>query len=170
MKQVGILRHAKSSWDDPRVADFERPLKPRGIRAARRMGEELRRRDIAFDCALASPARRVVETIAHFEQGYGGPVDARFDPRLYEASALTLWQTMRSAPEQATRLLLVGHQPALQQFGAMLCSQDQPLYGPFTGDFPTAAFALIEVDAASWAAIEPATGRILLYLKPRELD
>lgn len=170
MRRLGLLRHAKSSWEDPRLADFDRPLKKRGVRAARRMGEELSRAGVAFDAVFASPARRVVETISCFEQGYGEPLGARFEPRLYESSPVSLWQAMQSASDEAKRLLIVAHQPALQTFAALLCSKEQPLYGPLTDNFPTAAFVLIEFDSDRWAEIEPGTGRILLLLKPRELD
>src|SRR5438270_11440826 len=85
VKTLALLRHAKSSWDDPNLDDFDRPLAPRGMEAAKRVGNELKRRKLAFDLVLASPARRVTETIAEVEKGYGETLNARFDPRLYGA-------------------------------------------------------------------------------------
>ena len=68
MKIVGLLRHAKSSQDERGLADIDRPLTPRGVRAAERMGVELRKRGAKFDLVLASPARRVIDTIDSFER------------------------------------------------------------------------------------------------------
>ena len=71
MKRLIVLRHAKSSWDEPNLDDFDRPLNARGWKAARRMGTELKRRDMQFDLALASPALRVRETLNGLADGYG---------------------------------------------------------------------------------------------------
>lgn len=169
MKRLGLLRHAKSSWDDSGLTDFDRPLTARGEKAARRMGMELRRREIAFDQVLASPARRVVDTIARFETGYGNLPPIRFERRVYAADNPTLVDIVRGADDDAGRLLLIGHNPGLAELAALLADKNEPLYGPLSAHFPTAAFALLELPATRWADVAPGMATILEYLKPREL-
>ena len=170
MKRLGLLRHAKSSWADSEICDFDRPLKRRGIKAAQEMGHELRRREVAFDLVLASPAKRIVETLACFEQGYGRSLGSRFERGIYEASALSLWQIIERASNGADSLLLVGHQPGLQALATMVASRSDPRHREIRDYFPTAAFAMIAFDADDWRGIEPGTGRVELYLTPRALE
>lgn len=170
MKRLGLLRHAKSSWAEPGLADFDRPLNRRGERAAERMGEELRRRGIAFDGLLASPARRVTQTIARFETGYGPLPEPRFERSLYAAECLALLGAVRATDDAAESLLLVGHNPGLGDFAALLAAEDDPWFGAVAAHFPTAAFVALDLPAERWAEVEPGTGRIALYLKPRELE
>jgi len=169
VKRLGLLRHAKSSWADTELCDFDRPLKKRGIKAATAMGEELRRRDVSFDLVLASPARRIVETLACFEKGYGRSLESTFERGIYEASALTLWQIIERASNGSDSLLLVGHQPGLQALATMIASRSDPRHHEIRDYFPTAAFTMIAFDADDWRNIEPGTGRVELYLTPRVL-
>ncbi len=100
MKRLTILRHAKSSWDDASLADFNRPLNDRGWKAARRVGRELKRREIHLDLCVASTAARVRETLDGLVEGYGKPdFEIRFEPRIYEASLATLLEIVRGLPE-----------------------------------------------------------------------
>jgi phosphohistidine phosphatase len=170
VKRLGLLRHAKSSWADPELCDFDRPLKKRGIRAAKEMGEELRRRDVGFDLVVGSPARRIVETIACFEKGYGRSLHSTFDRDIYEASALGLWQLVERASNGSRSLLLVGHQPGLQALATMLAARSDPRHHEIREYFPTAAFVLIAFDADDWRNVEPGTGRVELFLTPRALE
>ena len=170
MKRLGLLRHAKSSWADSDLSDFDRPLKKRGIKAARAIGEELRRRDVEFDLVLASPAQRIVETVARLEEGYGRSLDSRFERGIYEASALSLWQIIERASNGSDSLLLVGHQPGLQALATMIAARSDPLHREIRDYFPTAAFAMIGFKTDDWRKIEPGTGRVELYLTPRALE
>src|SRR5947199_3332132 len=124
MKIIGLLRHAKSSRDDPQLADIDRPLTPRGERAAELMGAEFRKRDAAFDLVLASPARRVIDTIRSFEKGYGKPLEPTYEPVLYENSATTLMNMLVDIGDAAERILLIGHNPSLQNLGTMLAKPE----------------------------------------------
>ncbi len=126
MKRLALLRHAKSSWDDPALADFDRPLNARGVGAAAAIGAEMGRRGLAFDLVLASPARRVVETLEHLEAACGEALEPRFEQRIYQATAASLLDVLRAVDESARRLLLVGHNPGLQELAAMLASPDDP--------------------------------------------
>src|SRR5690242_4325982 len=107
MKRLAVLRHAKSSWDDPSLDDFNRPLNGRGWKAARRMGRELTKRKMHFDLVLASTAARVRETIDGVQEKYDFDAPIRFEPYVYEASEATLLSQVRRLPEDAESALLV---------------------------------------------------------------
>lgn len=168
MKLLALLRHAKSSWGDPNLADFDRPLNARGIKAATRIGAEMRRLDLSFDLVIASPATRVRETLSNLEDGYGATFNVRFEPRIYEASSHSLLGIIRDV-DDADRLLLVGHNPGFQQLASAITSSGDPLHAKVANAYPTAALLVTELPARSWREIEPGTGRILSFLKPREL-
>jgi phosphohistidine phosphatase len=169
MKTLALLRHGKSSWEKPELRDFDRPLKRRGREAAALIGAEMRRRGLAFDLVLASPARRVVQTIAHLEKGYCAPLEPRFEPDIYESSSRVLLRILRDIDDGEHRLLLVGHNPGLQGLALSLAAPDDPLCRRVADHFPTAALVLMELPAKRWSEIEPGSGRIVDYLKPREL-
>jgi phosphohistidine phosphatase len=170
MKIVGLLRHAKSSRDDPHLADIDRPLTPRGVHAAELIGAEFRKRDAAFDLVLASPARRVIDTIRSFETGYGKPLQPTYEPVLYENSAATLLNILAGLGDEAERILLVGHNPSMQTLGTTLANPEDPLYADLADHFPTAAAVLIELPVDHWTDVRPRAGRIIWLLKPSDLD
>jgi phosphohistidine phosphatase len=169
MKIIGLLRHAKASRDDPHLADIDRPLTERGVRAAELMGAEFRKRDAAFDLVLASPARRVIDTIRSFEKGYGKPLEPTYEPVLYENSATTLLNMLVDIGDVARRILLIGHNPSLQNLGTMLAKSEEPLHSQLD-HFPTAAAVLVELPIDHWSDLGTGAGRIDWLLKPNDLD
>lgn len=168
MKVLTLLRHAKSGWDDPALRDFDRPLNPRGRRAAATVGREMRRLGVGFDRVLASPARRVVQTIEAVEQAFG-PLAARYDERLYLASPETLVQVAREMDDEVGRLLLVGHNPGLEDLVLRL-SVDGPLRSEAALKYPTATLAEMCFDVASWRQLREGTGILARFIRPRDLD
>ena len=170
MKTLALFRHAKSSWDDPQLADFDRPLNGRGRKAAFRMGREMRQRRLHFDLVIASSAMRVRETLVHAQEGYGSPFEVQYEPRMYGASSGVIFEIMQAADDSVGRMLLVGHNPGLQEFAGAITAGDDPLHSQVAGHFPTAALLIIELPARSWRDVEPGSGRISNYLKPRELE
>jgi len=170
MKILTVLRHAKSSWDDSRLDDFDRPLNDRGWKAAHRMGGEFRQRGLRFDLVLASPAARVRETIDGLREKFELDVEIRFEPEVYAASEERLLQVVRAISEDAQRVLLVGHNPGLEQLVAGLTRDDDPTRDRVSEKFPTAACAQIELPADRWTDVEPGTGKIVALILPKELD
>lgn len=169
MKTLALLRHGKSSWDDPALRDFDRPLKRRGREASQLIGKELRRRDLEFDLAIASPARRVVETIEQLEKGFGEPLQVRFIEDIYGHSANGLIEILRNLEDKAERVLLVGHNPGLQELALALATDTDPVRTAVAGHYPTAALALLELSLQSWTGLQPGTGRIADFLRPRDM-
>ena len=172
MKRLTILRHAKSSWDDPQLADFNRPLNNRGWKAARRMGRELKRRDIHFDLCLASTAARVRETLDGLMETYGEPrFEIRFEPRIYEATVATLLDIVHELPDNASAPLLVGHNPGLENLILKLSSEDSSGFRARVAEgYPTAALAVIELPSQRWSDMDSGSGEIVELILPRELD
>jgi phosphohistidine phosphatase len=136
MKTLTLLRHAKSDWDDTVQRDFDRPLNTRGRRAARTVGREMKRLGLAFDLCIASPAVRVRETLGEVEAAFGALAPS-FDQRIYLADPDALLELVRSAPEVAGSLLLVGHNPGLEMLALSLAAPGiSPMRGELVRPYP----------------------------------
>ena len=170
MTLLAVLRHAKSSWDDPSLKDFDRPLNERGRKAARQMGRELKQRRVRLDHVIASPALRVRETIDGVAKGYGDRWDVQFEPQIYEAGVEGLFRLVRSIPEHFHAPVLIGHNPTVQQLVLKLTRDDEKgLRGKVAAKYPTAALALIELPAPRWDEVQPESGTIVELILPRDL-
>jgi phosphohistidine phosphatase len=169
MKTLTLLRHAKSGWDDPVARDFDRPLNPKGQRAAAAVGRNMRAMGLAFDHVVASPAVRVVETLDHVASGYGSDLAPHWDPRIYLASAATLLELVRELPDAADSVLLVGHNPGLEELVLMLVP-DGTLRDDVERKFPTASLAEMRFEIASWTEVAAGRGALARFVRPRDLD
>jgi phosphohistidine phosphatase len=169
MIRLSLLRHAKSSWDDPVERDFDRPLNGRGRRAATRIGRALREEGLAFDKVIASPALRVRQTIEGVEEGYGQRLHPAFDKRIYMASSLTLLELAQELGHGAQHMLLVGHNPGLEDL-VLTCAEPSPLRDQAAEKYPTATLATLEWPAESWPAITEGGADLTRFIRPRDLD
>lgn len=171
MKRLAILRHAKSSWDDPGLDDFNRPLNERGWKAARRMGRELRKRGLKFGLVLSSTAARTRETIDGVGEHFGFDAPIEFVQELYLASEGTLLETIRGLNDEVKAPLIVGHNPGLEQLVTGLTRDDsRGLRRRVAGKFPTGALAILELPVHHWSEVAPGTGEIVELILPKELD
>jgi phosphohistidine phosphatase len=171
MKRLAILRHAKSSWDEPALDDFNRPLNERGWKTARRLGRELARRGIKFDLVLSSTSARTRETIDGIQQHYDFKAPIKFEQQLYHASERQLLTVIRALDDAVTAPLIVGHNPGLEMLIAELANDDRKgLRQRVAGKFPTGALALIELQVKRWAEVEPGSGEIVELILPKDLD
>jgi phosphohistidine phosphatase len=169
MKRLYLLRHAKSGWDTRVARDFDRPLNRRGHKAARAMGREMHALGLAFDRVLASQAARVVETLEGLADAWGHDPGAEADPRLYLASASTLLGIVRAAGDEHKSLLLVGHNPGMEQL-ALLLTQSGDLRDLLAEKFPTGALAEIALPISSWTDVGEGQGKLTRFIRPRDLD
>jgi phosphohistidine phosphatase len=168
MRRLILLRHAKSDWPDG-VADPDRPLAPRGQEAAPKMAAYLAAQGLLPDRVLVSPARRTQETWALVAESV--PARAETVPEIYEAPPERILAAIRRAPEEAGTLLVVGHNPGIGELAAALVGEGpRKLRARAAGEFPTAAFAVIDFEGESWAALEPGTGRLERFVRPRDID
>jgi phosphohistidine phosphatase len=169
--RLGIMRHAEASMDASAARDFDRALNERGRRAAERMGRELVQRGFHFDHVLASPARRVRETLDCLSAGYGALPVIRFEDILYGAGEGHLLAAIKALPEDVRAPLIVGHNPGLHSLVFGLAGDgDHRLRTSIAAGFPAAAFAAIQFAKPQWSEVAPGAGHLCAVVLPRELD
>lgn len=161
-KRVLLLRHAKSSWDDPALADHDRPLAPRGRKAAKLIGAHLRHEQISITLVLCSSARRARETL----ELVAPSGEVRIESELYGASADQLLERLRHVPDEADAVLLIGHNPSIQDLAVDLSADGGELA---RRKFPTCALAMLTL-SGPWHALEPRHAELLAFVTPRELS
>ncbi len=168
MKTLTLLRHAKSGWDDPSLADVDRPLNDTGRRAARTMGRHLAREGTVFDRVVASPAVRVAETLSAIEAAYGRSLAAVVDKRLYLASPTEIMAVVGEQPDTVDHLLVVGHNPGLEELTLELAAESDAR-DTAEAKFPTATFARLTWDGG-WASPGRGGATLACFTRPRDLD
>ncbi len=171
MKTLTLLRHAKSGWDDKVVRDVDRPLNGKGKRAAAIVGRHWRGLGLSFDHVVASPAVRVAETIEDLVGGYGESLTPVIDRRIYLASAVTLLDVIHELPESADHVLMVGHNPGLEDLVLMLVPDDatDSLRDTVEEKFPTASTAELTFSGA-WSDVAQNGATLTRFIRPRDLD
>jgi phosphohistidine phosphatase len=167
MKRLSLLRHAKSGWDDPALADFDRPLNARGREAARAMGRAMRELGLSYDRVVASPAARAAGTIEELGESYG-PLDPAWDERLYLAAPDRLLEIVRATGDAYGSLLLVGHNPGIERL-ALLLSRGGPLHDSVALKYPTGALAEIDFPVECWRDVAEGEGTLVRFVRPRNL-
>jgi phosphohistidine phosphatase len=161
MRILYLLRHAKSSWNDSSLSDFERPLKVRGEEAADQMGLILAAKKAAVSALIVSPAVRTRQTIEIVLRQARLGVEPHFDQRIYDASLSTLVQVVAEIEDEKKSAMLVGHNPGMEEMLAFLTHE--------TRHMPTAALARISLDCASWKQVGRGTGKLDWLVTPRDL-
>ena len=167
MLRLMLLRHAKSSWPSG-VQDAERPLSERGETAARVMGNYMAHHSLFPDRVLCSPARRTRDTWTSLSAQWPPVTDATFDARLYDATRHGILSLVRSQDRALRSLLLIGHNPGLQEAAELLIAAgDVELRERLREKFPTAALAVIDFAADGWNRVHERSGRLDRYVTPR---
>lgn len=171
MKCLLLLRHAKSSWDDLTLEDWQRPLAPRGRQAAPRMGREIALRGWRPQRVLVSPARRAQETWNLVAPELPDRPEGVETPQLYGASQDAVLRRLRHLPEDLSCVLLVGHNPQLESLAHSLAGRgsDAQALAQIQAKFPTAALAVLAFDAP-WRRLARRGARLTHCLKVKALD
>ena len=162
-----LLRHAKSSWENPTLADHDRPLASRGRRASRVIADHLRRQRITPTLVLCSSSARTRETLERISATLGDEIEVRIEEDLYTASASDLLDRLRDVDPGADSVMLIGHNPALQNLALSLAGNGVDLRR-LTEKFPTAALATLTFQC-SWGGLTPGAAELVAFLTPREL-
>ncbi|EGD58974.1 putative phosphohistidine phosphatase, SixA [Novosphingobium nitrogenifigens DSM 19370] len=172
MKTLALFRHAKSDWSDARARDFDRPLNERGQRGAIAMGRHIRNGRWRFDRIIASPAVRVAETIETASRAWGRAFPVEWDRRIYLASSATLIDLLREMDGDPESVLMVGHNPGLEDLIFDLVPDDgsSPLREIVERKFPTATFAVLELAIDRWEDLDLGCARLVELTRPRDLD
>ena len=169
-KTVLLLRHAKSSREDPELADFDRPLTGRGRRDAPRMGSWMREAGLKPDLVLCSDAKRARQTWAGLSETLGCAAPVLFERGLYMASAKALCRRLQRLAGAVGSVLVIGHNPGLEEVAQALADGKGEALERLQRKFPTAALARLEFEIADWARLEPGTGRLSLFMTPGHLE
>ena len=167
MKRLYLLRHAKSAWDDPALRDRDRPLAPRGRKAAKRMARWAKKHDVRPQLVVCSNAVRARQTLQGVLPGLGDPT-VWVEVTLYAARAETLLARVRALPEEVDEAMLVGHNPGLMEL-LLLLAVPGPLRDRARENLPTGALAQLETDVGVWADVAPGTATLTELVLPREL-
>jgi phosphohistidine phosphatase len=171
MLRLMLLRHAKSSWKEPQIADRERPLAERGRVAAPLIGRYASEHGLVPERILYSPASRARETCELFAAALDHPVAADAVEELYDfGDGRALLDVARRRGGNAGSLMLVGHNPSLENLARMLAvSGDPDMLADLQLKFPTAALAVIDCRAKAWPELRPGCGTLAAFIKPRAL-
>jgi phosphohistidine phosphatase len=161
MKTLLLLRHAKSSWKEPGLSDFERPLNGRGLKAAPLMGRFLRRQNLPPDLILSSPAKRASQTTRLIIEAMKLAAEPEFDEHIYEASVGDLIEVISEIEDGANVVLLVGHNPGLEELLEFLTGEARQMQ--------TAALAHLTLNIDKWSETRGRAGRLQWLVKPKEL-
>ncbi len=175
MRQLLLLRHAKSSWDRPDLDDAARPLNARGQRAAPLMGRYISGRGLVPDLVLCSTAVRARQTLelvtAEWETVGDTETKVTMRSSLYLASAGELSSMVRRMDDEAERVMFIGHNPGMAAFARLLSEEGDPEgLKAMAAKFPTAALAVIDLDISSWKNTAPGTGVLQSFVRPKDLD
>jgi phosphohistidine phosphatase len=167
--RLHLLRHTKSSWAEPPLDDHERPLAPRGRRAATALAEHFGRVGAAPRLVLCSSARRAVETLDHVRSGLPAGLPVSIEMELYGATEHALLERVRQVPEETAVVLVVGHNPGLEDLARGLVDGGDPrLLDRLRTKYPTGALATV-VFPGTWRALDWGRATLDAFVVPSDL-
>jgi phosphohistidine phosphatase len=162
MKKLYLIRHAKSSWKDPDLEDFHRPLNKRGKRDAPFMGKLLKTREVAPDIMVSSPAKRSRKTAEAVAREIGYPQEKIvWEELLYASSSDSVLHVIRKLDDAVEQAVLIGHNPSFLDAANLIA-------GETIGHFPTAAAAGIELGLDSWKDVSAESGKLIFFEYPKK--
>lgn len=172
MKTVLILRHAKSDWGNPDLADIERPLAKRGLEEAPRMGEVLALSKSAPDKILSSPAKRAKQTAEMVAKACGYRQAIQWEESFYGGNSFALIKALQNLSDTVERVLLIGHNPVLEETVAIL---GEPAFSRGADEendgwaikLPTAGLVCLSFGIDSWDDLEPGQGVLQWFITPK---
>ncbi|HEU4508152.1 MAG TPA: histidine phosphatase family protein [Pyrinomonadaceae bacterium] len=159
MKTLYLLRHAKSSWNDSSLRDFDRPLNERGKADAPVIGKHLASENLSHPLVICSPAVRTRETAELVLTNANLHVEPRFDDRIYEASLRDLLQVVSDLDDEKQTAILIGHNPGFEELLSFLTGETRPM--------PTCALAKVVFDVVSWKDIKANDGTLESFVTPK---
>ena len=162
MKTIFLLRHAKSSWENSHLADFDRPLNTRGLETAPFMGKIIYKNEFQIDLIICSPAKRAQQTAILVKETANITGEIEYDDRIYEASPRQLLEIVSEIDEKEESAMLVGHNPGFEGLVHFLTGEIQPM--------PTAALAVIDLTIERWNEINADCGSLRILFRPKAME
>jgi phosphohistidine phosphatase len=170
MLTLSLLRHAKSSWEDASLEDFERPLAKRGESAAPRMGRFMAEQGLAPQLVLCSPAVRARQTLDLVLPHLSGGPTILYEDNLYLAAPTVLLKRLRKVAGEVRHVMIVGHDPGMHGLAVELAGAgDAEMLRALAAKFPTAGLAVIRFKARSWTKVGRGAGQLELFMTPKML-
>jgi phosphohistidine phosphatase len=167
MKTLYIVRHAKSSWEEESLSDFERPLNDRGKRDAPSMAKRLKERDVVPDLMLSSPAKRALSTARRMAKVLEyNKENIKTDRRLYHADAEMIISVLQETRQKHNTVLVFGHNPGLTDFVNAMMSENKMLID----NVPTCGIVAFQIPIDDWRELKAKTGKMLLYDYPKNAE
>lgn len=172
MLQLLLLRHAKSSWDEPGLEDVQRPLNERGRKDAKSMGETMAELGLAPNLVLCSPAERTRQTWDLLRASLAKSPPAIFEAALYDfGMGDGLQETIAEQGGVATSMLVIGHNPSIENLAIRLCDRDSgKLRERMEKKYPTGALAVFALPITNWGQLSPGLGRLTHFIRPKDLQ
>jgi phosphohistidine phosphatase len=162
MKTLFLLRHAKSSWEDPELKDFERPLSARGLKDVPVMASRFKEKENSVDCIICSPANRAKSTAQIMAKNIGFPLDDMIsNPELYFAGTGMFLKAASLVDESCESAMLIGHNPAITEFANTMANAD-------IDNIPTCGLVLLSLPIENWSDIEFGTATLLDFDYPKK--
>lgn len=166
MKYISIWRHAKAERPEYYSSDFERPLTERGLKDAARMSALIAHLEPTVDLILSSPSARTAQTVQALSAQIKGAIDPLWNEAIYLATADTLLSLLKALPENVRHVVLVGHNPGLEELASGLCgSAPEDVFVRM----PTAALAHVVIEAEHWSMLRWGGGQLKLLVTPKAL-
>lgn len=169
MKSIFLLRHAKSSWKDETLDDFDRPLSKRGREAATAIGRYMTAEALAPAQILCSPSRRTRETLERLQKHYSAAVPVRFEKQLYLADAPVLLRRLKRLNDALASVMLVGHNPGLEALAFLLLDDAGRKHKHLSEKFATGALAAIATGVEHWSALKPGCATLHSFARGKDL-
>lgn len=170
MLTLSLLRHAKSSWDNPGLGDFDRPLNERGSEAAPRMGKFMAKNAIVPDLVLCSPSVRTRQTLELVLPHIDPAPTVAYEDAIYLGAPAVLLKRLRKVEAKVAHVMIVAHDPGLHHLAMDLSGSGDPeLLELLAKKFPTAGLAVIVFDGNAWSKIRSGAGRLQTFMAPKRL-
>ena len=170
MLTLSLLRHAKSSWSNPMLEDFDRPLATRGQKSAPRTGAFIAERGLIPDLVLCSGSARTRETLSLAMEGWEARPEIAYDDALYHATVPALFAALHAAPNEKLHVMIVGHNPGMHSFALQVVGSGAPkdLHALAHG-YPSGTLSVITFQKTQWRQIKPGDGHLTLLVSPKDL-
>lgn len=168
MKLLYLLRHAKSSWDDSDLADRDRPLSPRGEKAAKKMRRYIREAGVAPALVLCSPALRARQTLELIAPALGKGCDIVIEDEVYANDARRILKRLQRVPASVAAVMVVGHNPSMQELALLLACRGAGLES-VESNFSTGALATLVIARAPWAKLDHGDAELAAYITPKDV-
>ncbi len=159
MKKLYLVRHAKSSWEDITLDDFDRPLNKRGEKDAPFMGKLLHKKNITADIIISSPSKRTKQTVKLINQQFSLPFNVIYNEDIYETTLDGLENVIKNIDNKYESVYLFGHNPSLNSFVEKYLHMDE--------NIPTCGVVGIEFDCSNWNTISPKNAKKLFFEYPK---